>query len=101
MLTLKSRIWTISSPKVLSQSPPIVKSQGSLFERVITWIIKNACSIESRLFTSERVMPKKQPEKGEVEKDRVRVVYQGFLSNNGGHYDLMDIFALFMIMALS
>jgi len=46
-------------------------------------------------------MPKKLPEKGEVDKDRVCMVYQGFLSNNGGHYDLMDIFALFMIITLS
>ncbi len=44
-------------------------------------------------YIPQRFVPKKLPEKNDVDYDRVRMVYQGFLSNNKGHYDLMDIFA--------
>jgi glycosyltransferase involved in cell wall biosynthesis len=44
-------------------------------------------------YIPRRFVPKKLPEKSKVDNSRVRMVYQGFLSNNRGHYDLMDIFA--------
>ena len=44
-------------------------------------------------YIPRRFVPKKLPENKDVNCDRIRMVYQGFLSNNNGHYDLMDIFA--------
>ncbi|MCP4367182.1 MAG: glycosyltransferase family 4 protein [Deltaproteobacteria bacterium] len=44
-------------------------------------------------YIPRRFVPQKLPEKSDAGPDRIRMVYQGFLSNNNSHYDLSDIFA--------
>ena len=44
-------------------------------------------------YIPQRFVPPSLPEKTRPNSTRARIVYQGFLSNNNGHYDLTQIFA--------